>query len=350
MAQNLKRSEVQSSYLWPVLLIGLGALWMLRVLDIIGNANLAILLRLWPLLLIIVGADLLLRREARPLNYVIVVGGLILVAALVLVGPALGLWQVSVKTFAKTESVAAVTSATITADLAAGQNTVGPASDIQTLFTADMAYLGELSYDATGAENKVIRLENRTSNVSFWDLLSASPHLNIGLSTTVPLSLDLTNGSGNTTLNLTHLKLTSLNVASGSGTVIVNLPASPDPYSATVTGGSGLQNINIPANSSLNLNVTGGSGSSRIAIGNDAAVNLKFQGGSGTLFIDIPDGAAVRVDASAGSGLVTVNGVPCASGSICQRDNGVWESTGYGGAAHQISINASVGSGTISIR
>lgn len=353
MIANQRRGEIihlQSSYVWPLLLIGLGGIWLLRTFDVIGNANMAILLRLWPLLLIIVGADILLRRDSRQLAQVVVFGGLVLLAALMVVGPTIGLWQVTAKTFEKVEPTADATSAVITVNLAEGRNTVSALTDSQTLFKANMTYLGDVAYDVYGTQTKVITLDNRASNLNFLDALSADLHLDVGLSSAIPMALNVANGSGSNILNLTDLKLTSLNITSGSGQVTANLAAPPDPYAAVISGGSGVQTINIPAHASLSLKATGGSGASRITVGNDVALTLKYNGGSGLLWVDIPDGAAVHIEARAGSGNVYVGGVPCATSATCQRNGGVWESPGFSSAARQINMNLSVGSGSITIR
>jgi hypothetical protein len=53
------------SIFWPLVLIAVGALWLLSNFNVISGSNLFALLRLWPLLLIAIGLDILFGR--RPL-------------------------------------------------------------------------------------------------------------------------------------------------------------------------------------------------------------------------------------------------------------------------------------------
>ena len=53
------------SLFWPIILIGVGLIWLLGNFGIISGANLAVLFRLWPLALIVIGLDLLFGRQSR---------------------------------------------------------------------------------------------------------------------------------------------------------------------------------------------------------------------------------------------------------------------------------------------
>jgi hypothetical protein len=236
MFQDIRRHEfsaVQRSYLWPTLLIGLGLVWLLRELELFSNANLAILLRLWPLILIVIGVEVFLRDESRRIRQIVALGGLALVAVLVAVAPALGLWQVNAKSFDKMVALDNTTSATVNLNL------------------------GELNYAVSGDQEKTITLDNPADGLNFLDWFGADLHTNVGLTSAVPIKLTLVNGSGRSTLDLATLKLTTLTVNSGSGVVSATLPSWTQPYVATITGGSGMQNITIPANTSVDLRLTG---------------------------------------------------------------------------------------------
>ena len=55
----MDKPKTYRSFLWPILLIGVGVIWLLSSLGIIPSANLAALVSLWPLILIVIGLDLL---------------------------------------------------------------------------------------------------------------------------------------------------------------------------------------------------------------------------------------------------------------------------------------------------
>ena len=80
---------------WPVIFIGVGALWLLVSINILPAAQALALLNLWPLLLIVGGIDLMLGRRFPLVNLVLgflVVGTLFFFA---FAGPAYGLTQMN---------------------------------------------------------------------------------------------------------------------------------------------------------------------------------------------------------------------------------------------------------------
>src|SRR5262249_40801972 len=151
------------------------------------------------------------------------------------------------KEFDKVEAIASSTSATVTVNLWAGTNSVASLSDSSTLLKAHARYLGQLDYGVTGDQEKIVQLDNGANNLRFLDWFSADLGLNVALNTSLPMALTVTNGAGNSTLDLALLNLTSLRITTGSGVVNASLPASTERYTATVFGGSGLQTISIPA-------------------------------------------------------------------------------------------------------
>ena len=79
------------SLFWPILLIGVGAFWLLANLDILPDVNFRFLLRLWPVALIAFGLDVLFARKSPLLGALIGVGAVALVIALVFFAPDLGI-------------------------------------------------------------------------------------------------------------------------------------------------------------------------------------------------------------------------------------------------------------------
>src|SRR5512135_1019645 len=81
------------SLFWPMILIGVGVVWLLGNLGILPANSLYLLANLWPLLLIGIGADLIFARRLPLVGAII---GLVLVAVVVvvlLIGPSLNLPQ-----------------------------------------------------------------------------------------------------------------------------------------------------------------------------------------------------------------------------------------------------------------
>ena len=90
MAQKLR----YRSLFWPLILIGVGVVWLLGNLGVISGANLSVLFRLWPLFLIAIGLDLLFGRNSQAIGALIGLGTVALIIVLMLVGPGLG-WVAS---------------------------------------------------------------------------------------------------------------------------------------------------------------------------------------------------------------------------------------------------------------
>ena len=59
------------SLFWPLVLIGVGVIWLLGNLGVISWTNLTVLFRLWPLLLIAIGLDLLIGRQSPAIGALI---------------------------------------------------------------------------------------------------------------------------------------------------------------------------------------------------------------------------------------------------------------------------------------
>src|SRR5260221_14711850 len=69
------------SLLWPLVLIGLGALLLLQTVGWLPASLWAALVQLWPLLLIVVGLDLLVGRHSARAAAMPILVGVVLVAA-----------------------------------------------------------------------------------------------------------------------------------------------------------------------------------------------------------------------------------------------------------------------------
>ena len=82
-------------FFWPVVFIGVGALWLLVAMNILPSTQALALLNLWPILLIVAGIDLMIGRRFPVINLAL---GLATVGALfffAFAGPAFGLDRLS---------------------------------------------------------------------------------------------------------------------------------------------------------------------------------------------------------------------------------------------------------------
>ncbi len=359
----MDKNRRHHSLFWPILLIGLGVLWLLSNLDLIGPANVAALVSLWPLLLIMAGLDLLLGRISRWIGVAIGLGGLSVAVILMLVGPRLGLGRSyldlgrsvsgEVRTFRFTEAVDGATAARVKLDLSSDPVLITSRLDKETLIEADITTFGDMEFTAQGGSERSIQLGRRGAVLTFGvpGLDAARLRWDVRLSASVPTALTVEGGSGAVTADLMGMLLRSLDIDGGSGSVRVTLPGSRQNFAATLEGGSGSFELVVPDGTHLDATCKVSSGSWTVRIGADCDGTLRLDGGSGSATITVPQGLALRVDVrDDGSGSVRLPShlVEISRG---RGDIGVWETRDYAAAESRLEIVVrDLSSGSLTIR
>lgn len=326
---------------WAIILIAIGVIWLLAEADIFNAANLSVLFRFWPLILIAFGVELLIARNNRQLSLLIIGGTVIVLLGLMLIGPSIGLAQSSadIKTETYTQPLDGVENARVNLSANVAEIRLSPVTDA--LFTADIEYVGDLSYDAsTEGSTGVIALQSRgsvsMSNVFFLDWFGGNSlsdiQWNIGLNPEIPLDLNVSSGTGGIYLDLSDFQVSALTINTGTGGIELTLPAMDERYTTRVETGTG-----------------GGT----ITVLEGAAVRLDLNSGTGGMTVDVPDNAAVRVRGSVGTGGINVPGnftrVSGGDGSFIGA-SGTWETEGYASAERQIEIEFDGGTGGLTVQ
>ncbi len=317
------------SLFWPIILIGIGLIWLLGNLGVIPAANFGILGSLWPLILIVIGLDILFARRSPLAGALIGLAAIAVVIFALIAGPALGLPSGSVlQSRSITEAIGNATSAEITIHTSSQPVRIYSLGDSPTLMQAEIDYFGSLDFSARGDPVRRIRLQREgPANMGFTFDTQAS--WDIGLSARIPINLILDTASGSNRLDLSGLQLSGLYLDQGSGSTALSLPASSQPYNAQLIGGSGSLTVALPVETSL---------------------TIRLDGASGSIRLDSPAGSAVRLEVrDDGSGSVNPRSdMTRISGN---GKEGVWETPGYGSAAHKILIICEdLGSGSFSLR
>ena len=264
-----ERRHYRVGFVWPVLLIGAGVMFLLNTLNIVSWDAWATLLRLWPLLLIAIGLDLLVGRRF-PLGSALLAVTLVVVLALALQG-ALPLTSQAASSASvdHTESVSqpaeGAERASVNISFGSGALNVAalPASsDLLIEGQVDLSK-GETihqEFRKTGA-GATYTLESAGTwssgpefiwekNGKTWDL---------SLNRAVPLTLTVDAGAGRSTLDLTNLTLQRFNLDGGVGQVTVKL-ADTGRYDVRVDGGVGQVVLMIPQGLAARVQVDGGLG------------------------------------------------------------------------------------------
>jgi hypothetical protein len=356
------------SLFWPLILIGVGLLWLLGNLGIVGAANLSVLAKLWPIALIGIGLDVLVGRRSALLGGLIGLATVGLLVALVIAGPMLGLaseggatflglpfviGQQELKHATFEEAVNGAENAHVEIDMASAPTTIEvlPAGS-DTLFRADVDYLGEMIFDVSGGRSRDITLTSRY-NGAIGINFPVEERWDVELNPDVPTDLRLDVGSGRVNADLTGMALTALDLSGGSGHMEIDLPAPDMRYDASVDIGSGGMVMSIPGGAQVDLDLNGGSGGVNMSIGSGADVTVNLDLGSGGTRIDVPSGAAVRlIVEDSGSGGLSVGGglEQVDDAGDDERNTGTWETPGYDQADTHILITVdSMGSGHVSV-
>jgi hypothetical protein len=315
---------------FPLSLVLVGALWLLRSFEVIGNRNLVALLRLWPLALIAIGVELLVTPRNPRLGWVITVSTVVFALLFALFAPALGIGNVEVRHGTFMEPIGTATSAAVNLSPAVGKVTVRTVTESQHVINAAFDYVGTMETTTTGTTQKTIELRDRTFENAWanWWGIDVDMQWVVELSEELPIALTLNSGVSEAHLELAKLNLTSLTLNAGVGSLTGTLPASTKGYRVTVNGGVGQLSLTLPAATALTLEV---------------------QGGVGTVNLDVPAEAAIRLETNGGLG--TVN-VLASMVKISDSDGGnsVWESPNYGSASVKMFIRYNGGVGTLNLR
>jgi len=199
------------------------------------------------------------------------------------------------------------------------QVNINPSTDSSDLFTADVAYTGEIDFSEGGDSNRTIRLEQVNETNNFWDKLnilgvgSLDLAWNIGITPDIPIALQLEGGVGELNLSLEELTITDLNLSVDVGAINMTLPA--------------------PIESRYEVNI---------------------DGGVGGITINLPDNVAVRLEAEMGLGEVNINNDTLQridGGNDNNEGNvdGIWETENFAGADTAIIIRFDGAVGELSI-
>lgn len=322
-----------ASFFWPIVLIGVGVILLLRNLEIIPAFNLSMLLRLWPLILVVIGLDILFGHRASWVGGVIglvAIGGII---AFLMLSPSLGIKETGgTKTDTISEPIGAATSARYYFEFSSDPVEVNTLADNYHLISGTITHSGTLNFDVNGTTDKVVHLSQITTSNDWlqWNFVFTEQKWDIALNPNVPSELIVDGGSGTVNLDLSGMKLTSLQAAMGSGSSNFDLPVSDMPYSAIIESGSGSVEITLPAETDLELTLDSGSGS----------VNISVPSTSG-LRIEVMD---------SGSGSLNIPGGMEQIGGGADMETGTWQTAGFDTAANKITIKIfNRGSGSINI-
>ena len=232
------------SLFWPILLIGLGVLWLLGSFNLIPNLSLAMLGVLWPVILIVIGLDILFARRLPWISGLIALLVIALLVFMLIGAPALGLKITPrVVTEQFSEPIGEAQSARLDLDLVEFPSTITPLQNSTNLIDASLTHAGRVIFTTSGEKQKSVSLGYERPNLNLS--LTGPMDWKIGITPDLPLDLNIDGGSGSLNANLSGLDLMNFFIDVRSGSVKLILPASQESYPSEVIGGSGSLKMDI---------------------------------------------------------------------------------------------------------
>ena len=243
------------SLFWPIVLIGVGVIFLLNNAGLIQGSPWAVIWRFWPVLLIVIGLDILFGRRSAA-------GSVISAAlALLLVGGVIWLLVARPSGALTTDRVEyplkEIRSANVTLSFSTGTNELYALSDSSNLIEGDLRHYGSLLTEFSESSSQA-DLEIGVSDSTVFGF-GAEERWNIGLNPRVTYTLDLSLGVGQSTIDLGDLTLSGGRIDVGVGSAEVRLPASGR-FTLRVDGGVGELRIIAPRDVALHAEVDTGVG------------------------------------------------------------------------------------------
>ena len=251
------------------LMAGLGAVFLAANLGFLSVDVWGLVLRVWPLLLVAWGFDIMIGRRSWLASLV----GLAVILAL-LAGV---LWWVGVRIDqgqavpgeAVSQELGGATEASVQLEPGAGSLHVDALAESGSLVegTVDPRYSRNVSsdYDLEGSRASYT-LRSSEATVVYFGGTTRGWDWDLGLTTEVPIDLQVNLGAGEAELDLTGLQLSAVNVNLGVGQTIVTLP-SEGSYRAEVKGAIGQVIVYIPEGLGVRLETSTGIAGSQVPDG-----------------------------------------------------------------------------------
>jgi len=253
------------SLFWPIILIGVGLIFLLNNLGYMQGNPWGLIWQFWPVLLIAIGLDILFGRRSA-LGSLISAGLALLVVVgviwLLIARPAIDLPGLNLGGELQTRHVEAplsdIREAHVSIDFGTGHNEIYALGDSSKLVEGDLSYYGSLRFGVSGSGgDATIRIER--DNFSFG-FLGSSEDWRIGLNQRVTYDLDLNLGVGQSTIDLSRLSLSGGQFDVGVGSAEMRLPSSGR-FRLSINGGIGSLRIIVPRDVALRAEVDTGIGS-----------------------------------------------------------------------------------------
>jgi hypothetical protein len=251
----------RGSLVGPVILIGLGVVFLLSNLEILPWGVWEVILRLWPVLLVAVGLDLIVGRRSLlgsllslVLTLALVVGALWLLWTGFGIGQELTAEEIS-------QALEGATQAEVVIAPAAGRLHIEALQDSGSL-VAGVVHLSSSEklardYEVEEDGRAVFALRSEGLGVPSVGGWGDEWGWDLGFHPDVPLELEIDLGAGQSNVDLTGLTVSDLEVSTGVGQTTIILPDEGD-FQAEISGAIGEIVVLIPTDLAIRVRTSTG--------------------------------------------------------------------------------------------
>jgi len=296
MTTSREKAEPRSlgGLILPLILIGLGAFFLLANLGYLAPISIRALVDVWPIALILVGIEVLLGRRRPWVAFGLQLVALALAVSIVASQSAGLLTPAAART--SSETVARVGATELALDVSSdfGDLTIagGASALVETLSTGGEV---KVSTDREGGRAKV-EIDPRHALVLPFQ--GVRTDLTVAVASDVPASIRLEIAAGDARLDLRELRITQARVDAGAGDILVSLPTTPQgEVTVDINAGAAKITIEVPSGVEARVTVKGGavsleSQNSRLAASSGFAETAGYATATSRVTVTIDAGAA----------------------------------------------------------
>lgn len=342
MSKYESRNNNGRSLFGPLMLVAIGAFFLLRNMGTLPNANWGVLFQLWPLALVFVGLNLVVQQAPRPVGRVLsALLGLVAVFTAVYIlffsEDNAFLNRLGVQTSPpelQSQEISFdpddISSAQVELNFGIVGGEIYALERSQGLIEGTVFFVDDLIFEATEENNGEASVMLETKEGLFeqpwWGDSVEDRTWRIGLNPRIPLDLQINAGLGQVELNLDALTLSHLSINMDAGSSTVTLP-------------DGTYEIEFDADL----------GASTIVFPENGRISAQIDGSAGSFNITIPDGIPARIEISSGLGGINMDErFSLVDGE--RNDDGIWETADFDSDGEEwLDLFIDMGTGSVQV-
>lgn len=234
-------------WVWAVISLGLGTIFLLANFEIIAWSSLSLLLKLWPLLLVAWGLDLIFQGRSPAFTIIGVLLGILIVLAV-------GWYAISNSPQARggntavTQPLEGATSAYVRISNPVGRVEISGGAGDDLLLEGTVDLMANLTlaqdYDVKDGHGS-LNISTTGSTIGPWVTGFGEPLWQMELTDAVMLTLNSETAAGSMTLDLTGLDIDQLTASVAIGSLDITLDPN-DAFDGTLSNPIGKINISVP--------------------------------------------------------------------------------------------------------